>query len=98
MNELQAELAQLKLQVASLQNRLDALNSTSSIPWEIDQAFRDRFISSVPTITVSSKGVDTEDITINESGSATKVVMNDPAAFLQTSVNGVVYYIPVFTS
>lgn len=41
-----------------------------------------------------SKGADTEDVTIDEAGAATKVVMNDPDGFLLLGDK----YIPYFTS
>lgn len=90
------EINQLKRQVEELTQRLNALSSTATIPWEVDAAFRDRLGGSL--ITTSTKGVNSEDVTINEAGSGTFVVMNDPDAFLQVIVEGTIYHIPVFTS
>jgi len=80
------------------------LESSRSIPLNIDQSFRARFINSLGALTVSAKGTDTEDVTVISSVNfgaqtvGTTVVMDDADAFLQITINGTVYYVPVFTS
>ena len=72
-----------------------SLESSSSIPLNIDQAFRARFEKG-SVFTVSTKGADTEDVTVDEAGLATYAVMNDPDGFLQVTVGGTIYYLPYF--
>lgn len=93
MNELQ----QLKKEIEELQNWKKQLETSHSIPLNVDQAFRARLSNLVNTITVSTKGVDTEDVTVDENGVAIYSVMNDPDGFLQVTVGGAVYYLPYFT-
>lgn len=75
---------------------MQALKSSSTIPYEVDGAFRNRFATSLGLV-VSSKGADTEDVTVNESGSSTYTVMDDPDGFLEVNINGTVYYLPYFS-
>ena len=75
---------------------MQSLKSSNSIPLEVDRALRDRLLG-LAQLSVSTKGADTEDVTVNEGGAATYAVMNDPVGFLQTSINGTTYYVPYFT-
>lgn len=49
------------------------------------------------TVTSSTKGATSENQAVNEGGSATYNVLKAPDGFLQITINGVLYYIPVFT-
>jgi hypothetical protein len=73
-----------------------SLEASSTIPLNIDQSFRTRFPKG-SVFTVSTKGVDTEDVSVNEAGIAAYAVMNDPDGFLQVTVAGTIYYVPYFT-
>lgn len=100
---MEQEISKLKNEVDELKKEINKLRSTATIPWDIDQAFRNRLLGNVKDITVSSKGASTEDITAVTSvdfvGSSTTTdsVLGDPDAFLQVTISGTVYYIPVFT-
>lgn len=50
------------------------------------------------SLSLSPKGVDTEDVTINEAGAATHTVLNDPAGFLLFKNEGTERHIPFFSS
>ena len=93
MNELE------KQQLRELLEWKKSLESSHSIPLNIDQALIGRgYTKTSPTpLTVSSKGVDTEDVTVTESGSASYAVMNDPDGFLQVTIAGTIYYLPYFS-
>ena len=71
-----------------------SLENSSTIPLQIDQSFKDRFSS---TLVSSSKSATSENKSVNEAGVATYSVLNPPDAFIQITVNGTLYYIPVFT-
>lgn len=74
------------------------LKMSSKIPLAVDQAFTGRgYVKDVSVLTVSSKGVDTEDVSINEGGVGSHIVMNDPDGFLQVTIGLTTYYIPYFT-
>lgn len=49
------------------------------------------------TVSSSTKGATSENQAVNEGGVGTYNVLKAPDAFLQISINGVLYYIPVFT-
>lgn len=49
------------------------------------------------TVASSTKGATSENQAVNESGSGSYNVLKAPDAFLQITINGVLYYIPVFT-
>jgi len=94
MNELQ----QLKKEIEELKNWKKSLESSYSIPLEIDQSFRDRFSNiSANNITTSGKVSGSEDVGVNESGASSYSVLGPPDAFLQLVVGGTTYYIPVYT-
>jgi hypothetical protein len=73
-----------------------SLKSSSSIPYDVDGAFRDR-LRNIFALYVSSKSADSEDQSVNEAGSGTYSVMGDPDGFLEITVDGTLYYIPYFT-
>jgi len=77
-----------------LKAEVKALRTTSTIPFEVENAFRDRLrIANAPT--VSAKGNQTESIPVNTA--AGTLVQLFPDVFLEVTVNGVTYYIPAYT-
>src|SRR3990167_8804435 len=94
------ELQQLKRELEELKSWKKSLEAGHSIPLDIDQALRSR----LGTLTTSTKGVDTEDVTVVSSVNfgaqtvGTTVVQNDPDIFLKVEVGGVTYHIPAYTS
>ena len=84
-------------QIADLQRQLDALKSATSIPYEIDQAFRNRFnLSSFASLAASSKAAGAENVGIDEAGVATHTVLGAPDGFRQFSVGGSTLHFPYF--
>lgn len=80
--------------ILELEAKIKALEADSTIPYDVEQAFRGRLqISS--TITSSAKGATSETIAVN-SATATLVQLA-PDAFLQVTVGGGVKYIPIYT-
>ena len=83
----------LKKRIEKLENFIESLQASHKIPLSVDQAFRARFVAkevSVSTHTGETQAVD-------EGGVATFSVMTTADAFLEVSINGTIYYIPVFT-
>ena len=76
---------------------MQALKNSTTIPFEVDRAFRDRF-RDILLLEVSSKGVDTEDVTIDAGSINVYTAMDDPDGFIQTTLSGTTYYIPYFSS
>lgn len=86
-----------KSQLSELLEFKKNLQMSSRIPLAVDQAFRERLTSTLTTLSVSTKGVDTEDVTVNEGGVAIYSVMNDPDGFLEIQIGTTTYYLPYFT-
>jgi len=72
------------------------LRASASIPFDVDRAFADRF-STIVGITLSSKSASSESQSVNEAGTGSYTVLKNPDKYLQKTINGTVYYIPVFT-
>ena len=75
-----------------------SMKAAGTIPYEVDEAITDRIKrKAILGLTVSAKGLDTEDQTVQEAGSGSYSVMGDPDGFLEVTIGGVVYYLPYFT-
>lgn len=87
----------LEQRVQELERRLALLENGATIPYPVESAFRDRLgVGGIPVIQTSTKGVDSEDVTVNEAGASTYAVMNDPDGFLKVVISGTTYYLPYF--
>lgn len=86
---------QEKQQLQDLLNWKKNMESSFSIPLNVDQSFRARFAFS--SLKASTKDPSTETATIDEGGAAIKTVLDNPDAFLEVIVGSTTYYIPVFT-
>ena len=80
----------LTREIEELKNWKASLEKSSSIPLNIDQAFRERFSSPV----VSTKTADSESIAVNSA--TTTAVLKEPDAFVKITVNGIVYNLPAY--
>ena len=85
-----------KQQLETLLTWKRQMESSSTIPLNVNQALKARLLGSLG-LTVSTKDVDSEDVTVSEGGASSYAVMNDPDGFLQVTINDTVYYIPYFT-
>ena len=84
IKKLEAEIADLKLLVLGMQNYNTITPEFKKV---IDRG----------NIGTSSKVSSSENQSVNEAGSSTWNVLKAPDAFLETTVGGTLYYIPVFT-
>lgn len=75
---------------------IQSLKRSSSIPREIDQSFKERFLSSFGGITTSTKGATTENQAVNEAGSSSYSVLKAPDGFVEVKISGTTYYIPYY--
>ena len=89
------ELQQLKREVEELRAWKASLEASHSIPLNVDQAFRARFLSN--QVKTSSKSVSSENQAVDEGGTGQYSVLKTPDAFLEVVASGGTYYIPVFT-
>ena len=91
------ELEQIKKELEELKAWKKSLEMSHSIPLNIDQAFRKRFIVSGTSLSTSGKDVNSENQSVNEAGSATYGVLKPPDVFLVVLIGGITYYIPAYT-
>jgi len=77
-----------------LEAKIKALEADSTIPFDVEQAFRGR-LRLITNPTASAKGATSETIPVNTA--AGTLVQLAPDAFLETSINGTTYYIAVYT-
>lgn len=77
---------------------MESLKNAHSIPLSVDQSFRARFLSGIGSFAVSAKSASSENVAIDESGSATHTVLDNPDIFVQIQIGSTIYYIPAFTS
>jgi hypothetical protein len=98
MNE---KIIQLENELAQLKQEFNNLKNSSTIPIEIDQAFRERFDELKLQITNFSGSVPKastyRDQAVNEAGAASYNVLSSPSLFLVVNIKGTNYYIPAFT-
>lgn len=75
---------------------MQQLKSASTIPVAVDQAFRDR-LSKLTGLSTSAKAANSENKTVQEAGSTTYGVLDEPSGFLQVQISGTTYYLPYYT-
>jgi hypothetical protein len=103
---MEEQIRQLEDRIKTLE---DSLGAAATLPYNNEQAIRERLrlteldINKVISLKISSKNVNSEDITVNEAGSSSYAVMDDADIFLELELkngNGVIttYYVPAFTS
>jgi hypothetical protein len=93
------QVLELQQQVEELLAFKRALEAAGTIPYEVDVAFKKRF-SELVTLRLqpSSKAANAEDVTINEAGSATYSVLDNPDGFAAGQLeDGTTIAIPYFT-
>jgi hypothetical protein len=71
------------------------MEASHSIPLNVDQAIRGRFVDAV-TMKPTTKTATSENVSINEGGAAVKTVLGPPDAFKKIVVDGVLYYCPLY--
>ena len=87
MEDLQKQLNELK-------ERIDQLSDSSKIPYETEQAFKER-LSPVSAVSLGTFTAISRDITIN-STPATIQVLKDPAGYLLIKYKENTYKVPYF--
>ena len=87
-------------ELRALRVEFDALKNKTSIPFEIDSAFRDRFeldTFSTNILQTSAKTLASETRAVDEGGTATYNVPKLHDGFIETTINGVIFYIPYYS-
>ena len=93
------ELEKLKNEIVELKAWKASLEASHSVPLDVQRALKVRI-----GLSKSGKGVDTEDVTVVSSvnfgaqTTGTTVVLDDPDIFLEVNIEGIIYYIPAYTT
>jgi hypothetical protein len=84
--------------IADIQEQLNALKAATTIPYEIDQAFRTRFdIAALARLVPSTKTVASETQAVSEAGVGSYNVPKIFDEFRQFTIGGTTYYIGLYT-
>lgn len=91
-------IEQLQSQIDSLQQELNKLRNTTTIPYEVEQAFRFRLgIDNFTQLDASSKTTASETQAVNEAGASSYNVAKPMDGFKQVTIGGSTLYIPYYT-
>lgn len=85
----------LDQQLKELKQEFEKLTASSTIPYDVEQAFRTRLDDL--SLKVSSKSSSSENQAVNEGGGASYNVLKNPDGFLELQKDSQVYYIPYFS-
>lgn len=96
---------ELEKRIDKLEQEIQSLKSFTTIPFDVDKAFRSRFgIDNLSLIAASVKSASSENVTavtgvnfIAET-TTTNTVLDNPDIFLEVIVDNTIYYLPAFTS
>ncbi len=89
---------ELQQKIEELEKKVTLLEASATIPKPVEDAFRERLrLEIISSITASSKSNTSESQTVNESGAGSYGVLKNPDAYVQVTISGTIYYIPVFT-
>ena len=92
------QFSQVMEELNAIRAAVESLNAESTIPYEIEKAFRKRLgLINMTNIIASSKSSLSEAQPVNEGGSGSYSVLKNPDAYVQFTLNNQIYYIPVFT-
>jgi len=91
---MENELKQLKKEVEELKGRLDNLNSSTTIPLDVGEAFKKRLQPA--SVDISTKTVASASKQVNEGGSAVYNVTKPMTGFIKILVNGIARDVPYF--
>lgn len=81
-----------------MKQKIESLENSATVSYEVESALRERFnINSFTPLTGSVKLATSENQAVNEGGTQSYSVLKTPDGFLQTTINGIVYYIPYYS-
>lgn len=86
----------MKSQIAALTERLDMLNSSTTIPFSVDVAFTDRLIKKIPLAELSTKSATSENINFTITGTP-YTALGAPDGYLEVTLkDNTKKYVPYF--
>lgn len=82
----------LEQRITALEEENKKLRASTTIPFDVDAAFRTR----LGTPKSSSKVSTSENQAVDEGGSMTYSVLKAPDGFLEVSIGATIYYLPYY--
>lgn len=95
---MEEKILKLEREIQELKREMAFLSSSNTIPFNTEQAFRDRLgIQSLASLSGSTKTAASETQSVSESGSSSYSVAKPMDGFREFVVGGSVLYIPYYT-
>lgn len=82
--------------ITQLENEMRQLKAASTIPYDVEVAFKSRLKIGDSNLRTSSKTASSESRTVNEAGTASYSVARPMDNFVQYDLNGTTIYIPYY--
>lgn len=82
--------------ITALETQFKSLGANATIPLEIGRAFKQR-LGGNQALTVSGKSASSENVIINEGGSANVPVLQPPDGFITVTIEGNPYFLAYWT-
>lgn len=87
------DIKELEKRIQELENKIKLLESSTTIPYNIDRAFYDRYrLVEFARLSPSTKSSTSESQTVNEAGSGSYGVLKNPDGFEERVVGGITRY------
>ncbi len=80
-----------------LEEEINKLRNNATIPFDIGEAIKSRVKTDLGALESSSKTAASETQAVDEAGVLAYSVMKAPDGFMQTNINGTIYYVPYFS-
>lgn len=91
------DIIKLQNRITELEDKIDSLFSSSTIPIEVDVAIRDRFLGNLPVSGASAVTVASKTQAVNEAGSASYSVAKPMTAIIQVKIGASTYNFADYT-
>lgn len=95
---MEERVKQLESEVQELKDFIKLLQADTTIPFDVEGAFRKRLEDLALAVTTSSKSAGSENQAVNEAGMATYSVLGTPTGWLEIVLDNTTYYIPYFSA
>lgn len=82
--------------ITQLENEMRLLKAASTIPYDVEVAFKSRLGVDNNGLRSTTKAASTESKTVNEAGTDTYTVSKIMDGFVQYTLNGTIIYLPYY--
>jgi len=92
-NNMQNEINDMKIRISELENTIKLLNSSTTIPYDVGEAIRERIGANIVGVDIDTT---TQTKTVDESGSQTYTVAKTMDGMITVKLNSNIYKIPYY--